>query len=376
MQNNIPGFFLLAAPLSTRPLNHSRCPKRGIAERYVWLHLQMNLLFLWMHVAVGLHFLHGTNRKHCAFDEPQKPRSTIANATSECRSVDFRVLPAHCLSHPDCMPSSPRRSWYDSASTASVPCYLPQEWAPVRAAFEKVSEKECALVVVTVVFRRHGCLKRIKQQLPQTCAVAIVDNVSTTQPGWSDQGWRVFIVEPSYLPAKKSSKIPKTLAEFLFPNAVWSVYLDIKILLTIPPGKLVRNLLSHGATFASKIHKHFCSAIEEYEMLSKKNRKEDPAVVRQQLGVYAKDGWSGNHSRHVNAELVVRKHGDPCNQLLSCLWYNEVALFSSRVQLSFSYVYDMLGLQWRRPTIMRLIEEHSAVTTKWTRRRTAGFGGC
>ncbi|KAG4931680.1 hypothetical protein AAZX31_17G234000 [Glycine max] len=155
--------------------------------------------------------------------------------------------------------------------------------------------------------------------------------------------WRVVVVRDlPFADQRLNGKIPKMLSHRLFPQAKYSIWVDSKSQFRRDPlGVLEALLWRTNSLLAISEHGARSSVYDEAKAVVKKN-KAKPEEVEVQLNQYRKDGlpedkrFNGKKAL-CEASVIVRKH-TPVTNLLMCVWFNEVARFTSRDQLSFPYV--------------------------------------
>ncbi|KAI3914026.1 hypothetical protein MKW98_010838 [Papaver atlanticum] len=100
-------------------------------------------------------------------------------------------------------------------------------------------------------------------------------------------------------------------------------------------------------TFAIARHKHHQSIYEEADAIKRRKRGPRPLIdLHAKIYVYeGMEPWSvkkNTISDVPEGAIIIREH-TALNNLFSCLWFNEVNLFTPRDQLSFGYVVYRLG---------------------------------
>ncbi|XP_010270994.1 PREDICTED: uncharacterized protein LOC104607152 isoform X2 [Nelumbo nucifera] len=109
----------------------------------------------------------------------------------------------------------------------------------------------------------------------------------------------------------------------------------------------IRYLWRGKHTFAIARHKHHHSIYEEADAIKRRKRYARP-LIDLHMKIYRYEGmepWSPNKrtvSDVPEGAIIIREH-TAINNLFSCLWFNEVNLFTPRDQLSFGYVVYRLG---------------------------------
>lgn len=225
--------------------------------------------------------------------------------------------------------------------------------------------KKCKFVVASGIFDGYDTphqpsnISRRSQKL--FCFLMVVDDVSfnfikgnMTVRETSDGGtwvgiWRLIVLHHSpYDEPRRNGKVPKILTHRLFPQAQYSIWIDGKMELIVDPLLLLERYLWRGSnTFAIARHKHHQSIYEEADAIKRRKRYARP-LIDLHMKIYKYEGmepWSLRKktiSDVPEGAVIIREH-TALNNLFSCLWFNEVNLFTPRDQLSFGYVVYRLG---------------------------------
>ncbi|KAH1134614.1 hypothetical protein GLYMA_05G156400v4 [Glycine max] len=161
--------------------------------------------------------------------------------------------------------------------------------------------------------------------------------------------WRLVLLKhPPYDEPRRNGKVPKILTHRLFPQAQYSIWIDGKMELIVDPLLILERYLWRGRhTFAIAQHKHHRSIYEEADSNKRRKRYARP-LIDLHIKIYYYEGmkpWSSNKKTNSDVPegaIIIREH-TAINNLFSCLWFNEVHLFTPRDQLSFGYVAYRLG---------------------------------
>ncbi|KAJ9173923.1 hypothetical protein P3X46_017009 [Hevea brasiliensis] len=161
--------------------------------------------------------------------------------------------------------------------------------------------------------------------------------------------WRLILLKhPPYNEPRRNGKVPKILTHRLFPQAQYSIWIDGKMELIVDPLLILERYLWRGKnTFAIAQHKHHRSIYEEADANKRRKRYARP-LIDLHMKIYRYEGmepWSLKKitiSDVPEGAIIIREH-TALNNLFSCLWFNEVNLFTPRDQLSFGYVVYRLG---------------------------------
>ncbi|KAI8533207.1 hypothetical protein RHMOL_Rhmol11G0279300 [Rhododendron molle] len=161
--------------------------------------------------------------------------------------------------------------------------------------------------------------------------------------------WRLILLKHQpYDEPRRNGKVPKILTHRLFPQAQYSIWIDGKMELIVDPLLVLERYLWRGKhTCAIAQHKHHHSIYEEADANKRRKRYARP-LIDLQMKIYLYEGmepWSPKKktiSDVPEGAIIIREH-TALNNLFSCLWFNEVNLFTPRDQLSFGYVVYQLG---------------------------------
>eukprot|EP00897_Mesotaenium_endlicherianum_P008905 jgi/Mesen1/8042/ME000043S07430 len=221
--------------------------------------------------------------------------------------------------------------------------------------------KRCAVVVATCAFGGGDDLFQpigyTNASLQKVCYTALWDDVTlSTQKAAGNVPdasgmiglWRIVVVSNlPFVDQRRNGKVPKMLSHRLFPKARFSIWVDSKSQFRRDPlGVLEALLWRNKAVFAISEHGARSCIYKEGEAIVRKH-KALPEEVAVQLNQYRSEGLPENasfdgHKALAEASIIVREHTTLTN-LFMCLWFNEMARFTARDQLSFGYVLRRLG---------------------------------
>ncbi|KAL3840345.1 hypothetical protein ACJIZ3_024936 [Penstemon smallii] len=260
-----------------------------------------------------------------------------------------------------------REQSFKVIDTAEVHCGFYSEKGGFRISDEDKSYMQtCKVVVSTCAFGGGDDLYQpigmSDTSIQKVCYVAFWDEVTlATQEAEGNKvdenhfigKWRIILVRDlPFRDQRLNGKIPKMLPHRLFPNARYSIWVDSKSQFRRDPlGVLEALLWRSNHELAISEHGARSSVYDEANAVVKKN-KATPEEVQVQLTQYRHDGlpedkrFNGKKAL-AEASIIVRKH-TPMTNLFMCIWFNEVARFTSRDQLSFPYVL------WRLKGINRI----------------------
>ncbi|XP_051149215.1 probable hexosyltransferase MUCI70 [Andrographis paniculata] len=225
--------------------------------------------------------------------------------------------------------------------------------------------KKCRFVVASGIFDAYDTPNQpsnvSKRSQTLFCFLMVVDqvslnfikhNVSVREDNDGGQWvgiWRLILLKNQpYDEPRRNGKVPKILMHRLFPQAQYSIWIDGKMELIVDPLLLLERYLWRGKyTFAIAQHKHHRSIYEEADSNKRRKRYARP-LIDLHMKIYSYEGMKpwGPHKKTASdvpeGAIIIREH-TAMNNLFSCLWFNEVDLFTPRDQLSFGYVVYRLG---------------------------------
>ena len=271
-----------------------------------------------------------------------------------------------------------------ATTTLDIPCgfHGPTSYDHVRDHY--LRRPECKIFVVTVIFRYYDNLFNPSYNWSaydkqEVCWVALLDEESLVKPvlfqPYNVTIWELWRLDrlpynASYL-IHKSSLVSKILVHRLFPNAVFSVYVDGKVRLDVDPWHLIRGTLGvagakqappAGRGRAEYYAAHTLGGIgvlfqtvfrsSQHEFRTELTRlAHNRSAIRGMWHTYQNetDVTAGIWATPVDTAILVRAHGGihrGCVELFGCAWWNEVVHwhFHSREQLSFPRVVGAWNL--------------------------------
>ncbi|KAL8152389.1 hypothetical protein V2J09_010149, partial [Rumex salicifolius] len=164
--------------------------------------------------------------------------------------------------------------------------------------------------------------------------------------------WRLIpLKNQPYDEPRRNGKVPKILVHRLFSEVKYSIWIDGKMELIVDPLLLLERYLWRGKqTYAIAQHKHHRNIYEEADSNKRRKRYARP-LIDLHMKIYRYEGlepWTpikSTKSDVPEGAIIIREH-TALNNLFSCLWFNEVHLFTPRDQLSFGYVVYRLNGQF------------------------------
>lgn len=264
---------------------------------------------------------------------------------------------------------SQREDSFKLKSNMKVHCGFIQGGGAEMSAKDIKYVKKCRFVVASGIFDGYDTphqpsnISSRSQKL--FCFLMVVDQVSsdfikenvtvrTDSEGGKWVGiWRLILLKNQpYDEPRRNGKVPKILTHRLFPQARYSIWIDGKMELIVDPLLMLERYLWRGKhTFAIAQHKHHRNVYEEADSNKRRKRYARP-LIDLHMKIYYYEGmepWSSSKgivSDVPEGAIIIREH-TTINNLFSCLWFNEVDLFTPRDQLSFGYVVYRLGSAFR-----------------------------
>ncbi|XP_071685868.1 probable hexosyltransferase MUCI70 isoform X2 [Rutidosis leptorrhynchoides] len=229
--------------------------------------------------------------------------------------------------------------------------------------------KKCKFVVASGIFDKYDTPHQPSNVSPRSkklfCFLMVVDEISldfikqnVTVREDNNGGewvgiWRIILLKhPPYDEPRRNGKVPKILTHRLFPQAIYSIWIDGKMELIVDPLLMLERYLWRGKhTFAIAQHKHHKNIYEEADS-NKRRKKYARPLIDRHMKIYRYEGlepWSPlkqTISDVPEGAIIIREH-TALNNLFSCLWFNEVNLFTPRDQLSFGFVVYRLKGQFK-----------------------------
>ncbi|XP_050212496.1 probable hexosyltransferase MUCI70 [Mercurialis annua] len=259
-----------------------------------------------------------------------------------------------------------RNDSYDIKDSISMHCGFVRGEKPGRNTGFDMDETDLAameqcdgVVVASAIFGAFDDVQQpsnISEYSKQTvCFFMFVDEETEAylkQHGGLDSSrkigiWRIIVVHNlPYMDGRRNGKVPKLLSHRMFPNARYSLWIDGKLELVVDPYQILeRHLWRKNASFAISRHYKRFDVFVEAEA-NKVAGKYDNESIDFQIDFYRKEGLTPYSEAKLPITsdvpegcVIIREHV-PITNLFTCLWFNEVDLFTSRDQISFSTVRD------------------------------------
>jgi hypothetical protein len=154
--------------------------------------------------------------------------------------------------------------------------------------------------------------------------------------------WRVVHVESPFPDPGRSAKVFKIVPHRVFPDALYSLWLDANISLACDLKLLVEREL---ANCDLALHRHpERDCVYEEVLACIRQERDDPAIMCAQVLRYALDGYPRHAGLTANGVLL-RRHSEPIMKF-SERWWREIDQGSWRDQLSFGYLARKLGVRY------------------------------
>jgi hypothetical protein len=249
---------------------------------------------------------------------------------------------------------------------------------------------ECRYVMHTASFS-YGCLpdtSLVVGDQASVCFVAFVDAATVSELGLAANAthymrWRLVVVEPGMIATTiaRAAHALRLMAMRMFPAAELSFYMDLKWAVPANPESLFVQMAGqmHGQSIALATRWHYAAlnsttgkdVFDEFieviqHLYQRRYVQRAPAYVKgirdadfldifKQYIYYHGRGYPMHSTGMADAGILIFNHAHPCAAALACVWHNQVSQFSMRLQLSFMYVVQALGLTdavWMCPQSM------------------------
>ncbi|GLJ25998.1 hypothetical protein SUGI_0498710 [Cryptomeria japonica] len=253
---------------------------------------------------------------------------------------------------------------YDGSREISCGFLSPQDTGFKVSSKDRQAMDSCrGLVVVSAIFGAYDKLRQprhVKKITAQSvCFFMFVDQETLESLAHNNIRpdefhkiglWRVVLVTSlPYNTSVMNGVIPKHLIHRIFPNSIYSIWVDAKLQLVVDPFIILDALLirKNGSMAIAK-HPYNIHTMEE-AIFTVRWHKWNKQAVLHQMESYCKEGlqpWNPSKlpfdSDVPDTGLILRKHEIATN-LFSCLLFNELEAFNPRDQLAFAYVRDMMS---------------------------------
>jgi len=191
-----------------------------------------------------------------------------------------------------------------------------------------------SLVVYTVIIGKYDTLKPPLAIDPNVRHVCITDGPLPNVPPWTQR-----VVRGNHGPARRHSRLYKTMSHACFPLAEYSLYVDGRIQLKIHPEEALGWLKNHDMALCQ--HPTDDCAYAEAQKV-KDWLLDDFVVVSRQMARYREEGYPKKNGLAAGT-VILRRHTRMV-QKFNNYWWIEVGNNSSRDQLSLNYCLWLLGM--------------------------------
>mmetsp|Transcript_23820 Transcript_23820/g.45298 ORF Transcript_23820/g.45298 Transcript_23820/m.45298 type:complete len:388 (-) Transcript_23820:419-1582(-) len=225
--------------------------------------------------------------------------------------------------------------------------------------------KWCNVVVVTAVYGAQDVVSpplNVHESSSQlACFVMFCDNATARMSqgllrGSPEQIWNIEILDGyPFKEPRFNSKIPKLLIQRLFPDALYSIWVDGKLQLQVDPiALLAHHLWRTGAELAvsehlvrQKLSDEACKLTKAFtgELAVEHNFDQQRVQwISQQLDTYQREGFSPIAGLPDTA-ILIQRHTRRTNAF-GCVWFRQILRFPhGRDQMSFGYSVNLSGIQ-------------------------------
>ena len=143
----------------------------------------------------------------------------------------------------------------------------------------------------------------------------------------------------------RASRRAKLRPHAYFPDAEWSIWLDNKSRLLMPPAQIIDTLQAHSsAAFHAFPHFRRDCVYQEGQAVWE-NGLDDHVLVKQRLETYRAEALP-ERAGLIEGHFIVRRHHDPEVIRFGDRWMEHVLRYSRRDQLSFPYLAHKLSLRY------------------------------
>jgi len=154
--------------------------------------------------------------------------------------------------------------------------------------------------------------------------------------GWQ---WRPLPAETAGLSPTMVNRFAKFFPHVIFPEAEVSIYVDANTLMLSDLTPLIEEFRVSGADIGLFPHKQRSDIFAEFELgrTGGKIPAQDTEKGLAQLAHYRAEGLPDDHLFTENA-IIFRRHGNPALAAAMDLWWEQMATYTKRDQLSLPYV--------------------------------------
>ncbi len=158
-------------------------------------------------------------------------------------------------------------------------------------------------------------------------------------------GWEIRPLHHGFADPCRNAKIHKILPHKYFPNREYSLWVDGSIEITTPLSfaELVQECLGTSDLAVFRHRRRNCAYHEAAECIYRGRDAED--IIDRQMLMYRADGYPPNHGL-IEGCVLLRRHTATV-QRFNEMWHDIISRYSRRDQLSFNYVAEKVGLNFR-----------------------------
>ncbi|AKL95227.1 glycosyltransferase [Clostridium aceticum] len=146
----------------------------------------------------------------------------------------------------------------------------------------------------------------------------------------------------------KTARRYKILPHLYLPDYEYSIWVDGSMLIIGDLNKLLKKELDNEKMAFFKHPTRDC-LYDEARVCSRK--KDNPKIISKQIERYKLAGYKKNQGL-IASGVIMRKHNEAEVKKLMKAWWNEVASFSIRDQISFNYV------AWKNKASYKIIQKN------------------
>jgi hypothetical protein len=193
------------------------------------------------------------------------------------------------------------------------------------------------IVVYTAIFGDKDELKNI------TRSAGCDYVVFTDNPKLISDCFKVVVCSPVHADPVRDARSYKICPHKVLPGYEYSLWVDASIEMGEIDIEALFEQYLQSHDIALHAHPARNCIYEEGEVCSKIG-KDDPAVIRQQMDWYCSQGYPKSNGLVTNS-IIFRRHTPMVSQVNNA-WWQELATYSRRDQLSFNYVAWNMGIDY------------------------------
>jgi hypothetical protein len=168
----------------------------------------------------------------------------------------------------------------------------------------------------------------------------------TDDPTLTSDTWRTVLIEPMFASDPiRSQRAVKIEAHKHLPDYDVSLYIDASFTLTVPPERLLDEVLGDGDIAVPTLH--WERSLDEFLWAAEYGR-DDPTRIYEQLNHYAAADAEVLEERPYMAGMLFRHHQRDAVKALQECWFAHVLRYSRRDQLSFNFACKQTKVEPKR----------------------------